>query len=96
MRRVRLFFLLKYFCGAQLASIQSGWAFLRDNATPSSLSPSAFYSPLLQCLRDTPLPANFSYSAKDFYKVLVRNVCSAPILPRLSFLFGSALETCSR
>lgn len=96
MHRVRLFFLLKYFCGAQLASIQSGWAFLRDNATPSSLSPSAFYSPLLQCLRDTPLPANFSYSAKDFYKVLLRNVCSAPILPRLSFLFGSALETCSR
>lgn len=79
----KAFFLLKYFCGAQLASIQTGWAFLRDNATPSALSPSAFYSPLLQCLRDMPLPANFSYSAKDFYKVLVHNVCSAPILPRL-------------
>lgn len=73
----KAFFLLKYFCGAQLASIQTGWAFLRDNATPSALSPSAFYSPLLQCLRDTPLPANFSYSAKDFYKFAALPFCLA-------------------
>ena len=34
------FFLIKYFCGAQLALIRSHWTFLRDNATPSALSPS--------------------------------------------------------
>ena len=37
------FFLVKYFCGTQLASMPSCWASLRDNATPSALSPSTFY-----------------------------------------------------
>ena len=38
------FFLIKYFCGAQLASIGNHWAFLRDNATPSALSPSCHFT----------------------------------------------------
>ena len=56
------FFLIKYFCGAQLASIGNHWAFLRDNTTPSALSPSTFYSPLLRSLRDLQFPVNFSYT----------------------------------
>ena len=46
------FFLLKYFCGSQLASIHRGWTHLRDNSTPNALSPSSFYSPLLTTLRE--------------------------------------------
>ena len=81
--QLKSFFLLKYFCGAQLASIQNSWAFLRDNATPSALSPSPFYSSLVQNLRDLRFPTDFSFSAKDFYKVLLTKVSSAPILPRI-------------
>ena len=77
------FFLIKYFCGAQLASIGNHWAFLRDNATPSALSPSTFYSPLLRSLRDLQFPVNFSYTSKEFYTVLLTKVSSAPILPSL-------------
>ena len=77
------FFLIKYFCGAQLASIGNHWAFLRDNATPSALSPSSFYSPLLRSLRDLQFPVNFSYTSKEFYTVLLTKVSSAPILPSL-------------
>lgn len=69
--QLKSFFLLKYFCGAQLASIQNRWAVLRDNTTPSALSPSPFYSPLIQSRRDVCFPADFSFSAKDFYKVLL-------------------------
>ena len=74
------FFLIKYFCGAQLASIGNHWAFLRGNATPSALSPSTFYSPLLRSLQ---FPVNFSYTSKEFYTVLLTKVTSAPILPSL-------------
>ena len=64
------FILLKYFCGAQLASIQSRWAFLRDT-----------YSPLLQSLRELRFPANFSYTSKEFYTILLAKIISVPILP---------------
>ena len=74
------FFLLKYFC-AQLASIQSCWAFLLDNATPSALSPSKFYSPLLQSLREVRFPVNFCYTSKEFYTILLTKIISVPILP---------------
>ena len=59
------------------------WAFLRDNATPSALSTSTFYSPLLRSLRDLQFPVNFSYTSKEFYTVLLTKVTSAPILPSL-------------
>lgn len=85
------FFLLKYFCGTQLASIQSSWHFLRDNATNSVLLPATFYSHLLQSLRNFWFPANFSYTAKDFYTVLMANVSCTPILPRLWNPFISPL-----
>jgi len=79
----KCFYLIKYFCGAQLALIRRSWASLRDNASPSALSPSAFYVPLLQGLRDLHLPPNFSFSAKEFYSLLLVKISSAPILPHL-------------
>ena len=79
----KCFYLIKYFCGAQLASLQRSWASLRDNSSPSALSPSLFYVPLLQTLRVLHLPPNFSFSAKDFFSLLFVKVSSAPILPYL-------------
>ena len=79
----KCFYLIKYFCGAQLASLQRSWASLRDNSSPSALSPSLFYVPLLQTLRDLHLPPNFSFSAKEFFSLLFVKVSSAPILPYL-------------
>lgn len=79
----KCFYLIKYFCGAQLASIRRSWAPLRDNASPSALSPSAFYVPLLQGLRDLHLSSDFSFSAKDFYSLLLVKISTAPILPYL-------------
>ena len=76
----KCFYLPKYFCGAQLASIQHGWASLRDNASPSALLPSTFYAPLLQALRDLHLPSNFSFSFKEFYSLLFAKVSSVPFL----------------
>ena len=73
------FFLLKYFCGAQLASVQRNWAHLRDNATPSALAPSSFYSPLLAVLRDLDFPAGFSFSSKEFYSLILAKIVSIPI-----------------
>lgn len=77
------FYLLKYFCGAQLASMQHSWASLRDKASPSALSPSIFYVPLLQTLRELHFPSNFSFSAKEFYSLLFVKISSAPILTYL-------------
>ena len=76
------FFLVKYFCGAQLASMRSCWASLRDNATPSALSPSTFYTPLLTILRDLRLPSSFSGSCKEFYSLLLAQVSCIPMLHR--------------
>lgn len=75
------FYLLKYFCGAQLASIRSCWAGLRDNYTPSAVSPSPFYSPLLFFLRDLRFPLNFSFASKDFYSLLISKIFTIPIFP---------------
>ena len=80
-RQSKCFFLLKYFCGAQLASIWRDWAHLRDNATPSALSPSILYSSLLTLLRDLNFPASFSFSSKEFYSLLLAKVVSVPIFP---------------
>ena len=69
----KVFFLVKYFCGAQLASMRSCWS-LRDHATPSAISPSTFYTPLLTILRDFRLPSSFSGSSKEFYSILLAQV----------------------
>ena len=76
------FFLLKYFCGAQLASMKRSWAPLRDNSTPSALSPPAFYSPLLDVLRDLKVPSTFAYTSKEFYSLLLKRIFCIPMLHR--------------
>ena len=80
---LKCFYLIKYFCGAQLAPLRRSWASLRDNASPSALSPPAFYVPLLQGLRDLHFPSNFSFSTKEFYSLLLAKASTAPILPYL-------------
>ena len=77
------FYLVKYFCGAQLASIRRSWAHLRDNYTPSAVSPSTFFAPLLTALRDLHPPLNFSFTSKEFYSSLVSKIVTVPILPYL-------------
>ena len=74
-------FLLKYLCGSQLASIWRDWMHLRDNSAPNALSPSTFYSPLLATLHELTFPPSFSFSAKDFYSLLLAKISSIPILP---------------
>ena len=62
--------------------MRSCWASLRDNATPSALSPSTFYTPLLTILRDLRLPSSFSGSCKEFYSLLLAQVSCIPMLHR--------------
>ena len=50
-----------------------------DNATPSALSPTIFYSPLLTTIRDLEVPETFCNTAKDFYALLLRKICTSPI-----------------
>ena len=57
-------------------------ASLRDNATPSALSPSTFCTPLLTILRDLRLPSSFSGSCKEFYSLLLAQVSCIPMLHR--------------
>ena len=65
------FFLLKHFCSAQLASMRRHWSGLRDNCTPSGLSPPAFYPPLLTVMHDLKIPSFFLYTSKEFYSFLL-------------------------
>lgn len=57
-----------YFWGAQVASIQSRWAFLRENATQSVPSPFTFYSPLLQTSRIYGSPLIFPTPPRSFFR----------------------------
>ena len=82
-RQWKGFYLVKYFCGAQLASIRHSWADLRDNCTPSAVSPSSFYSSLLTVLRDLNFPSNFSFTSKNLYSSLLAKIVTVPILPYL-------------
>jgi len=74
------FYLLKYFCEDQLASCRRGWSFVRDNSTPSALSPSSFYSPLLTVICDLEVPSTFTDTPKEFYALSLRKICASPIL----------------
>ena len=74
------FYLVKYLCGAQLASIRRSWAHLRDNYTSSAVSPSPFYAPLLTAIRDLHPPLNFF---SEFYSSLVSKIATVPIFPYL-------------
>ena len=77
----KAFFLVKYFCGFQLASIRPDWAFLRDNLTPSAVRPTVFYSRLLQELRSFNFPRSFSFTSKALYSLFLQQPMSVPILP---------------
>ena len=84
------FYLVKYFCGAQLLSIQRCWADLQDNYSPSAVSPSPFYSSLLTALRDFHFPPNFSFTSKDFYSSLLSKIFTIPIFTYLWTPFVSS------
>ena len=77
----KAFFLVKYFCGSQLASIRPVWAFLSDNLTPSAARPTVFYSRLLQELRSFNFPRSFSFTSKALYSLFLQRSISLPILP---------------
>ena len=49
-------YLAKYFCGSVLAPLRPEWAGLRDNLTPSTARPTAFYASVLSSFRATDLP----------------------------------------
>ena len=77
------FYLIKYFCGARLASLRPEWSMLRDNLTPSAALPSAFYSIALQSLASLRLPSDFSFSSKAFYGLFLKASSTIPFLPGL-------------
>ena len=78
------FYLLKYFIGARLFKLQPSWGFLRDNHSPSALSPSMFYDKCQRdfCGLDKMLCANAALSTKNVYSFLLRVKSSPPLLPR--------------
>ena len=88
-KQSKRFFLLKYFCRAQLVSIWHDWAHLCDNATPNALSPSIFCSPLLVALRDLNFPVNFSFSSKEFYSLLLAKFIPFLFYPYNGHLFAN-------
>ena len=78
------FYLLKYFLGARLIKLRPSWGFLRDNHSPSALSPSAFYGKWLRDFSslDKMLRANAALTTKNVYSFLLRVKSSPPLLPR--------------
>lgn len=74
-----------YFWGAQVASIQSRWAFLRENATPSVPSPFTFYSPLLQTSRIYGSPLIFPTPPRSFFRFFFTNFPVASLGTSVSF-----------
>ena len=77
----KAFFLVKNFCGSQLASISPDCAFSRDNHTPSAARPTVFYSRLLQELPSYNFPRSFSFTSKALYSLILQQSISVPILP---------------
>ena len=80
-RSAKAFFLFKYFCGSQLASIGPDWAFLCDNPTPSAARLMVFYSRLLQELRSYNFPCSFSVTSKALYSLILQCCICVPMLP---------------
>ena len=75
------FFLCKYFIGSRLAVLSPDWLTLRDNSSPSALTPSRFYEACVTTLvsvdyRQIPL------TTKAVYRALNKVKSSPPILPR--------------
>ena len=81
-RCCKAFFLLKYFCGSQLATLRPEWRVLRENLTPSAPQPTQLYSRLLELFRSFSSLNSFTFSTRAFYSLLVRKFSTVPILPR--------------
>ena len=79
------FYLLKYFVGSQLARFRSDWAHLKDNSTPSAISPSPFYLCCLTILKHLITRISdidsFPFTSKFCYKELLKDTVTKPIVP---------------
>ena len=62
----KAFFLLKYFLGSHLARLREGWSHLRDNFSPSALTPTSYYQVCLKNL--TTLLNTGSYVLSSIFK----------------------------
>ena len=81
----KAYFLTKYFIGSQLAKLRGEWSHLRDNSSPSALTPTIFYKSCLMIITELEhrlsTKTTFTYTAKNCYVQLLRDTVSAPILP---------------
>ena len=77
----KCFFIVRYFCGARVASLRPEWANLRDNLTPSAACPTKFYSLVLTSLRSFTFPSDFLFTSKAFYNLLIHKLHSPATLP---------------
>ena len=81
----KAFFLLKYFLGSQLARLREGWSHLRDNSSPSALTPTSYYQVCLKnltaLLNTGSYNTGFVFSSKACYQVFLKEAVSAPTLP---------------
>ena len=80
-----VFYMLKYFVGSQLARFRSDWAHLKDNSTPSAISPSPFYlfcfnnfKYLINRISDI---ASFQFTSKLCYREFLKDTVTKPIVP---------------
>ena len=75
----------KYFIGSQLAKLWPKWSHLRDNSSPSTLTPISFYTACLKIITGLEhrlgRKANFTYTAKNCHVQLLQETVSAPLLP---------------
>ena len=77
------FFLCKYFVGSHVASLKPEWKHLRDNLSPSALTPTKFYNTCLSDLSKLSrlIKDNTVLSTKNIYLHLLKVKSSPPILP---------------
>ena len=77
-------YLLKYFIGSQLARLGTEWSHLRDNSTPSALTPTKFYDCVLRAITDLNAQVNnqtaFTYSSKECYEAFLKTEVTRPRL----------------
>ena len=75
-------YLLKYFIGSQLARLGTEWSHLRDNSTPSALTPTKFYDCVLRAITDLNAQVNtqaaFTYSFKECYEAFLKSEVTRP------------------
>ena len=81
----KAFYLTKYFIGSQLAKLRPEWSHLRDNSSPSALTPTLFYKACLKIITGLEhrlgRKATITYTAKNCYVQLLQETVSAPLLP---------------